>query len=280
MTTIHETDRFSQLTAAAKELTGSGIPVLPIKSRAKTPIPNPDGGSWWIIDDPDDVTLVFTEHPEANLAMVCGRAKESPVLLVDIDGPSGLAKAQELGVSSSSDCWVQRTGRGGWHIAYYADSELELHRRVKPQGVDLDLVVDGYALVEPSVTTGPYRWEPGHSPTDIPLADLASPPATLVEWWQAVQAATPTTPHSESGGAIPSGQRNSRLTSLGGKLRRLGLGQEAIFAALLAENSERSSPPLPEGEVRAIAKSVSRYPDGGAAKRGPVVVRVREPHHG
>ena len=101
-------NRSAQLIAAGEELTGYGIPVLPIHPGAKPPIPDESTGSWRILHDPDDVRAVFLAHPDANLGMLCGRAKNSPVLVVDIDGPSGLAKARELGVSSR---WLA-TGEG------------------------------------------------------------------------------------------------------------------------------------------------------------------------
>ena len=119
-------------------------------------------------------------------------------------------------MNSAADCWGQRTGNGGWHIVFYADSELELHRRIKPQGVALDLVGDGYAVVAPSITKGPYCWQSGHSPSDIPLADLASPPAPLVTWWRDLQLKAPAQPQSTAevnsaytllGSPIPNGSR-------------------------------------------------------------------------
>lgn len=61
------------------------------------------------------------------------------------------------------------------------------------------------------------------------------------------------------GAPIPKGQRNARLTSLAGTMRRRGMPQNAIKTALLEVNATQCQPPLPEGEVLAIAKSVSRY---------------------
>ncbi|MGB5047792.1 MAG: phage/plasmid primase, P4 family [Caldilineaceae bacterium] len=58
---------------------------------------------------------------------------------------------------------------------------------------------------------------------------------------------------------IPDGKRNSTLTSLAGSMRRRGMSQNAIAAALLAENSARCVPPLDPAEVQAIATSVCRY---------------------
>lgn len=55
------------------------------------------------------------------------------------------------------------------------------------------------------------------------------------------------------------GGRNNQLTKMAGKLRRMGLTQPEIEAALLQASQQRCSPPLEESEVRRIAKSVARY---------------------
>jgi hypothetical protein len=57
----------------------------------------------------------------------------------------------------------------------------------------------------------------------------------------------------------PEGNRNNRLASIAGIMRRPGLSHAAIQAALLEENRLRCDPPLPEDEVCAIATSVARY---------------------
>lgn len=63
-------------------------------------------------------------------------------------------------------------------------------------------------------------------------------------------------------GVVPSGQRNNVLTSLAGTMRRRGMEEPEILAALRATNKRRCQPPLPDGEVESIAASVSRYPPG------------------
>ncbi|MBI4497072.1 MAG: primase C-terminal domain-containing protein [Chloroflexi bacterium] len=60
-------------------------------------------------------------------------------------------------------------------------------------------------------------------------------------------------------GTIPEGQRNATLTSLGGTLRRRGVGETALLAALTAVNAEQCDPPLPADEIGRIARSVARY---------------------
>ncbi|NBA93448.1 AAA family ATPase [Pseudomonas sp. R5(2019)] len=66
-------------------------------------------------------------------------------------------------------------------------------------------------------------------------------------------------PSATFGGTIPEGARNASLTSLAGTMRRRGMGQESIVAALLIENASRCLPPLPERDVTTIARSITQY---------------------
>jgi hypothetical protein len=61
---------------------------------------------------------------------------------------------------------------------------------------------------------------------------------------------------------IEDGQRNFSLASVAGSLRDRGLDRETIDAVLQEVNRRRCSPALPEGEVSAIARSISRYDSG------------------
>jgi hypothetical protein len=61
------------------------------------------------------------------------------------------------------------------------------------------------------------------------------------------------------GERIPGGIRNTNLASLAGSMRRRGMDEGAILAALKVTNMQRCDPPLAEKEVRKIAASVSRY---------------------
>ncbi|OZA29340.1 MAG: hypothetical protein B7X91_02550 [Hydrogenophilales bacterium 17-64-11] len=60
-------------------------------------------------------------------------------------------------------------------------------------------------------------------------------------------------------GRIPEGARNSTLLSHAGAMRRHGITEDAIAAALLVINASRCHPSLPDDEVRSIARSVAKY---------------------
>lgn len=58
---------------------------------------------------------------------------------------------------------------------------------------------------------------------------------------------------------IAEGQRDSKLTSAAGKMRRAGFNAAEILAALRQMNQERCKPPLDDSDVVRIARSVARY---------------------
>jgi hypothetical protein len=102
--------------------------------------------------------------------------------------------------------------------------------------------------------------------------------AEFDEWLPADEiCATPSAAPAD--GAIPVGRRNAHLTSLAGSMRRRGMSEAALAAALAAENVGRCDPPLADNEVRAIARSVGRYapaPIGTAAVASDVESRIAD----
>ena len=70
----------------------------------------------------------------------------------------------------------------------------------------------------------------------------------------------PPMPVGANDGSIPESGRNNTLTSLAGTMRKRGMSQTAIAAALHAENLARWIPPLDPQEVDGIAASIMRYP--------------------
>ena len=66
------------------------------------------------------------------------------------------------------------------------------------------------------------------------------------------------------GARIPVGQRNAALARLAGVMRRNGVSEDAIAAALLTENRLRCDPALLAAEIKRIAASIARYRPAGA----------------
>ena len=84
----------------------------------------------------------------------------------------------------------------------------------------------------------------------------------LTRWIWAESGTERQTRERTDGATITYPGRNNALASLGGSMRRRGMSQPEIEAALIAVNATRVEPPLDEQDVRRIAKSVSRYQAG------------------
>ncbi|PYR33175.1 MAG: hypothetical protein DMF90_21760, partial [Acidobacteria bacterium] len=82
----------------------------------------------------------------------------------------------------------------------------------------------------------------------------------------------------DDGQKILKGNRNARLTSLAGTMRRRGMGEAAIAAALLETNAAQCDPPLDEAEIRRIAASVARY-EAAEANRDCTPEKARDGEH-
>jgi Primase C terminal 1 (PriCT-1) len=96
-----------------------------------------------------------------------------------------------------------------------------------------------------------------------PPDDELSPCPSLVELYRETIASLKGLRPAQAAPTVESrireGRRNAALASLAGTMRRRGASQEAITAALQAENQRRCDPPLADGEVAGIAASIARY---------------------
>lgn len=200
----------------------------------------------------------WRRYPNANIGIATGAAA---LVVIDVDvkndrpGLEGWrALIEELG-PELEDTLMTRTPSGGLHVYYQASGhEIRCSGNRLCAGVDVR-ARGGYVIVPPSIGPGgvAYEWVAGHG-----LERLRELPVPLAERLSRGDRQT----HLGSGGSetIQQGERNSRLASLAGSMRRRGMSQNAIAAALLRDNEERCSPPLPDDEVRAIASSVGSYP--------------------
>jgi hypothetical protein len=88
---------------------------------------------------------------------------------------------------------------------------------------------------------------------------------TFGDFEQFQERRAPTPAQNSVSSVIADGQRNATLTSIAGKLRHVGFGETELRASLLAINHQRCAPPLSDGEIATIAKSVTRYSSGQIA---------------
>jgi hypothetical protein len=251
----------AEMLDAALRYAAMGYPVFPCRPGAKQPA-TPHG----CLDATCDVARIrqwWAANPAANTAIATDK-----LLVVDID-PAGFdwpgdaarrAAIRELAPP------VQRTPRGGFHLFFAVPAEKcwRCSAGLLAAGVDVR-ATGGYVLAPFSVVGGTaYQWlRPLAARDTLPL-----PPQWLIDALDAIERRRGAPP--PSGGRAPAGvavvllagNRNVGLASLAGKLRRAGLAEAEIAAALLTANRERCSPPLAEREVLAIARSIARYAPG------------------
>ena len=246
-----------------------GWPVFPCKPGGKRPTTR--AGFKDASTDPQQITAWWHESPQANIGVATGAAG---LVVIDVDvknGAPGLESWQalldELGPEIGETA-VARTPSGGRHYVYRANGH-SLRNSVGKLAPGLDVrAEDGYVVAPGSETPeGSYVWM-----TDCEPAEL---PATLAERLTIPDRA-PAEPLAEA--AIPVGERNATLTSLAGTMRRRGMSEQAIAAALREEN-RRCAVPLPEPEVDAIAASVASYEPAAADAAGEGDPLVHEAAH-
>ena len=115
----------------------------------------------------------------------------------------------------------------------------------------------GYVVAPPSLHYSGARYEV--DPT-MP-ADLADAPSWLIELINGARKASDKPSAAAANDSIPDGSRNATLASLAGTMRRRGMQQEAIEAALLATNLQHARLRCPKmrcGASRAASRIMHR----------------------
>ena len=209
-----------------------------------------------------DKAIVFNwwqQRPDANIAGATGPAFG---LALDVDaGKGGDESLRDLQREHGElpPTPTSHTGGGGLHLIF-AYPELAAGEIVKNKvgiapGVDVR-AEGGYIILPPSlhISGRRYVWDAENGP-DTPMAPLP-------DWLRAMVVTRNDNGHRPAepiGDTIPEGQRNATLASLAGSMRRRGMSEGAIHAALAVENETRCDP-IPDTEIDTIAHSVAKYP--------------------
>lgn len=235
----------------AKKYAEQGWQSFPIKERDKTPIVK-----WADVATTEENMLVgwWDTMPEANIAIACG--KRSGIVVLDVDAGHGGYESltvlfEKFGPLPTTP--VSKTGSGGEHI-FFKHPGIEIRNSAGKLGKGLDIRGDGgYVVAPPSVhpNGNVYEWEV--RPSETPLADM---PEWMIELLREKNPQPQAKTESEE---IIMGERNNYLTQLAGSMRRKGFTEDGIFAALQVQNRQKCSPPLADGELWQISRSVSRY---------------------
>ncbi len=194
--------------------------------------------------DPMEVAAWWTQWPEANIGLATGNGLV--VLDVDPDHGGDDSIKELLGDNPAWMTPTVRTGSGGYHF-YFKTTQSVRNTTTFRSLKGIDVRGDGGYVVAPPSNhlKGSYVW-----------LDTRGLDVEMLAWPFPEEEKPPAPPVDD---AIPNGERNSTLASLAGSMRRRGMSEEEILAALLVVNERRCNPPLSDNEVNAIAKSVSRY---------------------
>ncbi len=189
--------------------------------------------------------------PDANIGIATG--SKSGLVVIDIDPRHGGDKAWEAwSVNENIPHTLKAiTGGNGFHL-YFSSKKIIKNKVGILPGVDIR-GEDGYVVAPGSYHCSGNLYEWNEDPTTTQIAELPKCIDTLIfsENENVISL------HGNS--HIPSGTRNNTLTSVAGLLRKHGLEESGIQQALTALNNTICASPLANEEVRAIAKSISKY---------------------
>jgi hypothetical protein len=233
----------NELLNAALGYADQSWPVFPCEQGGKKPLTA--NGFKDATTDKNTIRAWWAKWPDANIGSPMGGDR----IVIDMDGSEADQSMVELErkYGKLPETLQAKTGRG-WHF-YFNPGGAKIKPSAGVLGRHLDVRGEGsYVILPPSVHANGERYEW----RDAPMA-------TLPEAWLKLLSSPPRPEDRPEAKKIPEGQRNQHLTSLAGSMRRRDMGEAAIEAALLKENQERCHPPLPDEEVRTIARSVGRY---------------------
>lgn len=153
----------------------SGYYIFPVKPREKKPLtPN---GFKDATTDLEQIKRWWTKHPNANIGM---DIKKSNLMIIDPDRHNkekdGVAEFKKLrGNNPLPNTPISKTGGDGRHIVFKKPKGKKLKSKISES---IDVKVNGYIVVPPSITEKPYEWREGYSIFDLEPADC---PEWLIE---------------------------------------------------------------------------------------------------
>jgi hypothetical protein len=250
----------SEMLNAATQYAELGYAVFPCISGDKKPLT--EHGCRDATLDIDRITGWWSTCPGANVAVAT-----DGLVVIDVDGEVNKWLADEPEkLLELAQAPLALTPSGGRHYIFRAPKNKRYRGSASRLAPHVDVRADGnYIVVAPSVLSRGtrYQWV---NPLDVPVESLPEPPAWLLaELDETPRVNTSAKASSVFGNPIPSGQRNSALTRLAGVMRRNGMSEAEMAAALHRANVDRCQPPLDAEDVDRIAASVARYEPNAVA---------------
>jgi hypothetical protein len=264
----------ASLLNAALAYAAKGIPVFLLAAGTKIPTK----GSHSHLDATTNAAVVRARWElrlDGNIGIRTGA--ESGYIVIDED----TYKGGDVTPLCLPPTLTARTARGGRQYYFKhpgAGYKVPCDTTGQRLGPGIDIKGDGgYAVLPPSRVAGKsYAWVDRTAPADLPPALW---PRMVVEADPAKtngKHPAPAGKSSDSGDRIPEGQRNGKLTSLAGTMRRRGMSEAEIAAALLAGRERRvfiDQTGVGRPIVELVSDAIVAHPEASATNGGSITMR-------
>lgn len=244
---------------AALDYAAAGYAVIPVKRSDKAPytINGLDDAT----TNPSTIRQWWNWWPDANVAIVCGRAS-GYLFVIDVDIKPSKGKrgdieleAWEAAHGEFPETVRQITGSGGYHYFFHYPDIAKYKNKVDTLP-GIDIRGDGaYVVVSPSVYEDGriYKWDRDVSIIDaVEIADANESVIELLKQYpkESQHAADPARRREHvSMKNVAEGMRNSVLYSTACAMRRYDIPYNAGYLACMEANNSWANP-LPEYEVK------------------------------
>jgi hypothetical protein len=256
--------------------TAYGIPQTPLKGKAPF-LPNwPAKASV----DPAQIRAWAAEYPGCNFGSVAILGSH---FVFEADKPAdGMPTVRERFKQQGHDFTAKliiESSPGKGHRYYLSAPGVENIGQNAVKHGDFSVRADGEQCVSP----GSVHPATGRQYRVAVLNGPLTPPTTEeILFWNSERVESQKAAPISQNEPIPSGKRNSTVTSILGRARQQNALEYDALLALARQHNQRCSPPLPESELETIAQSISKYAvkpggEGSVLLGGQVVGQGEQP---
>lgn len=247
------------LDAALKYATKYKWAVFPVSQQTKKPL-TPHGCKD-AKKDPGAIKAWWKRYPDASIGIATGSVSSLLVIDEDVDEDKGLNGVHEMQIWETDNGEFPETvraitGRGGAHLYYRYEGKDLGNRAGVIEGVDVR-GEGGYIIAPPSIHPNGTQYEWECDPEETELAEIDDTVKKFLSLKKKAPGEKFKLPNT-----IESGQRNSTLYRFACSLQSQGLTDEAISAAVMAENETRCSEPLSKDEITQLIRSALNHAKG------------------
>ncbi|MCD8396687.1 MAG: phage/plasmid primase, P4 family [Lachnospiraceae bacterium] len=265
------------LKQCALDYAAMGFAVFPITPRNKIPLKG-SSGCKEATRNIEQIETWWDQNPNYNIGIATGKASGGLVVVdLDIDSEKnkdGVKRFQEWMEAKSMEIPKTvsvRTGKGGLHF-YFRDTSRKYKNATNlfKDGTGVDIRADGGYVVAPGSihpNGNRYEWEnmpllTGIQPLPVAIGDLlVNPPKGKTKAAENEGKGSFSMPP----GNIPEGERTDKLLKALASMQSKGFSDEAIRAAIYAEN-DRCTPPMTDKELEStVFSALKRFEKGTAS---------------